>query len=139
MPPITRLRNPDPAGPPILTHPSDIDSLMRSTMGAIYEGNVPPSRQDLLLPTFLRKFGQHFTQAEPFSVPDLQWHHLQRAIHRSPDNIPGMGGIRKGDLLLLSPNALVLITQLLNAIEAGSPWPGSTNCARTAFVSKGGR
>ena len=47
-----------------------------------------------------------------------------------------MDGIRKGDLLLLSPNALWLVTQLLTAIEQGSPWPGSTNCARTTFISK---
>ena len=94
----------------------DIDSLMRSTMGAIYQGNVPQSRQDFLIPTFLRKFGQHFVQAEPFPIPELRWHHLQQAIHRSPDNTPGMDGIRKGDLLLLSPNALWLVTQLLTAV-----------------------
>ena len=80
------VAHPDPGGPAILTHPMDIDNLIRSTMGAFYQGNVPHSRQDFLLPTFLRKFGQHFVQAEPFPVPELRWHHLQQAIHRSPDN-----------------------------------------------------
>ena len=54
-----------------------------------------------------------------------------------PDNTPGMDGVRKGDLLLLSPNALWLLTQLLDAIEQGKPWPVVTNNARTAYVSKG--
>ena len=137
MPPITRLRNPSPDGLPILTHPMDIDALMRNTMGAIYQGNVPPSRKDFLLDAFLRKFGQPSIRAEPYQVPDLHWYHLQQAIHHSPDNTPGMNGVRQGHLLLFCPNALWLITQLLIAIEQASPWPAATNCARTAYVSKG--
>ena len=112
MPPITRLRNPSSGGPAILTHSMDIDKLMRQTMGAIYQGNVPDSWQDKRLSTFLHKFGQFFQQAEPFSVRDLQWHHLQEAIKRMPDNTPGVDGVRKSDRLLLSPNALWLLTQL---------------------------
>ncbi len=60
MPPITRLSNTTGEGPAILTHPLAIDELMRQTMGAIYQGNVPDSRQDKLLDTFLKKFGQFF-------------------------------------------------------------------------------
>ena len=54
-----------------------------------------------------------------------------------PDNTPGTDVIKKGDLLLLSPSAIWLLTLLLQAIEKGAAWPDAATTARTAFVSKG--
>ena len=52
-------------------------------------------------------------------VPDICWTDLDQAINNMPDNTPGMDGVRKGDLLLLSLNALWLLTQLLDAQFSG--------------------
>ena len=54
-----------------------------------------------------------------------------------PDNTPGLDGIAKGDLKILSPKCLTLIARLLNLIEAGAPWPSLVRKARTTFISKG--
>ena len=45
-------------------------------------------------------------------IPDLA-----QAINEMPDNTPGTDGIRKGDLQVLSPSAIWLLTLLLQAIE----------------------
>ena len=68
-------------------------------------------------------------------VPELSWTDL--AIQDMPDNTPCTDGIRKGDLLILSPSAIWLLTLLLQAIDKGAAWPDAAATARTAFLSKG--
>ena len=90
-----------------------------------------------MLNTFLKKIGMFFREAAPMDVPELCWTDLAQAIQDMPDNTPGTDGIRKGDLLILSPSAIWLLTLLLQAIEKGAAWPDAAATARTAFLSKG--
>ena len=55
-----------------------------------------------------------------------------------PANTPGLDGIRKDDLSVLSPYACQCLAHLMNAIEAGCPWPKQCTVGRLAFLSKGG-
>ena len=81
--------------------------------------------------------GSFFTRAAPFQVPELHWTDLQQSINDMPDNAPGMDGVKKSDLVVLSLSALWLLTCLLQAIEQGTPWPTPTAKVRTAYLSKG--
>ena len=45
---------------------------------------------------------------------------LAGIIEAMPDNTPGLDGIRKGDLLLLSPFALEWLASFYQTIEAGA-------------------
>ena len=62
---------------------------------------------------------------------------LAEIIAAMPDSTPGLDGIRKGDLLLLSPYALEWLASFYQAIEAGASWPKVLKQMRTAFLSKG--
>ena len=90
-----------------------------------------------MLDTFLKKFGAFFKEAPHMDVPELSWINLAQAIHAMPDNTPGTDGVMKGDLVILSPNAIWLLTLLLQAIEKGAAWPEVVATARAAFLSKG--
>ncbi len=54
-----------------------------------------------------------------------------------PDNTPGLDGITKADLLLLSDEALEWLALFFRELERGMAWPTCSNIARTAFFSKG--
>ena len=113
VPQISRLRRSGPEGDAIITHPLEIDELLRQSMGEIYAGNVSDQRLPHLSATFLNKFGSIFIKAAPFPVPQLHWTDLQQSIYDMPDNTPGMDGVKKSDLVALSPNVLWFLTQLL--------------------------
>ena len=94
-------------------------------MGQIYAGDVSDHRLPHLFATYLKQLGSFFTRAAPFQVPDPTWTVLQQSINDMPDNIPGMDGVKKSDLVVLSPSALWLLTCLLQAIEMAL-----SNCQR---------
>ena len=52
------------------------------------------------------------------------------------DNTPGLDGIAKADLLLLSDEASDWLALFFQKLERGVPWPTCSNIARTAFLSK---
>ena len=58
------------------------------------------------LATYLNKFGSFFNRAAPFQVPEIHWTDLQQSINDMPDNTPEMDGVKKSDLVILSPSAL---------------------------------
>ena len=84
---------------------------------------------------FLGEDEAHQCVAEPLEL--LKRRALAEAILQMPDNTPGLDGVRKGDLLALSPPCLRQLADLLNAIEGGAAWPKPTLVARAAFLSKG--
>ena len=90
-----------------------------------------------MLDTFLSKYGSYLTQQPPMPVEPITAAMLAGIIEAMPDNTPGLDGIRKGDLLLLSPFALEWLAAFYQAIEAGAAWPSVLKQARTAFLSKG--
>ena len=137
VPPITRLRRTSPEGDTILTHPLEIDELLRNSMGQIYAGNVSDQRLPDLAATYLKKLACSSTGLPTFEVPEVHWTDLQQSINDMPDNTPGMDGVKKSDLVILSPSALWLLTRLLQAIEQGKPWPTPTANVRTAYLSTG--
>ena len=55
-----------------------------------------------------------------------------------PANTPGLGGVRKDDLSVLSPYACQCLADMMNAIDGGCPWPKQCTVGRLAFLSKGG-
>ena len=135
--PIVRMRDGEGPDATIHTHPLEIDRIIRETMGSIYKGNIEQSRRPHLVNTFIRLFGQHFTRQQPFTLRPITGQELADAIIAMPDNAHGLDGVRKGDLLILSPHCLDLLAKLLDAVEQGAPWPWPVNQARTAFISKG--
>ena len=90
-------------------------------MGKIYAGNGDEACRARSVRTFLRKYGGFFPQSQAYALPALGWQDLADAIQAMPDNTPGFDGIRKDDLPVLSPNCIVLLTQLLQSIERGAP------------------
>ena len=62
---------------------------------------------------------------------------LKKLIIHMPDNTPGLDGIVKGDLLLLSTEALEWLAKFYTAIEQGAKLPEASCAARMAFLSKG--
>ena len=59
-----------------------------------------------MLDTYLRRYGKYFKQRPATPVEDITASMLAEVIQAMPDNTPGLYGVRKGDLLLLSPTAL---------------------------------
>lgn len=130
------MREGEGPGAPIHSHPLQVDRIIRATMGQIYAGNCDESKRPFMVQTFLQKYGRFFTQQPASTVPPLFGQDLAEAISKMPDNTPGLDGVRKGDLLILSPLCLDIIADLLNAIEEGAAWPQPCNAVRTAFLSK---
>ena len=135
--PIARMREGEGHCAPIRTHPLQVDNIIRTTMGKINDGNSCKDRRAHMVDAFLRNFGQFFIQQPAFAVPPLLGKDLAEAIARMPDNTTRLDGVKKGDLIILSPLCLDLIANLLNAIEEGAAWPQPCNAVRTAFFSKG--
>ena len=136
-PPLLRLREVVDGKDTIQTNPLEVDRILREAMGAIYRGNATEQRQQHMLDTFLAKFGQHCTQQPAMHVDPITADMLAEIIAAMPDSTPGLDGIRKGDLLLLSPYALEWLASFYEAIENGAAWPKLLKQARTAFLSKG--
>ena len=106
-------------------------------MGEVYAGKVHPDRQPLLVEAFLRKFGRRFRAQDPWPNEHVGPDMLRLLITHVPDNIPGLDGVAKGDLMLLSDLALDWLAKLFMAVEGGASWPQCSNVARIAFISKG--
>ena len=79
---------------------------MREVYAKIKDGNMPESRKQHLLSTFLKRYINHMTQQQSSSIDPITADLLSELIDAMPDNTPGMDGVRKGDLLQLSPKAL---------------------------------
>ena len=135
--PIVRMREGEGHDAKIHSHPLEVDRIIRETMGTVYQGNIHHTRRPHIIATFMKLYGQFFTQQQPFQVPPIRGQDLAEAINAMPDNAQGLDGVTKGDLLILSPHCLNYLAKLLEAIEHGAPWPGPVNLARTAFISKG--
>ena len=105
-PPLLRLREGVNGKDTIQTHPLEVDRVLRESLGAIYCGNASVQRQQHMLDTFLAKFGKHCTRQPAMHVDPITADMLAEIIAAMPDSTPGLDGIRKGDLLLLSPLAL---------------------------------
>ena len=90
-----------------------------------------------MLDTYLKRYGNFFKQRPATRVEDITASMLAELIQAMPDNTPGLDGVRKGDLLLLSPSALEWLAKFYTAIEQGAKWPEATCAARTAFLSEG--
>ena len=99
---LSRLRGPDPPEGTIATHPQRLEQIVINTMGKIYQGNVTKQRQPLMLATFLRKYHGHFKAQALHHIDDISPGQLKALIQAMPDNTPGLDGIAKADLLLLS-------------------------------------
>ena len=90
-----------------------------------------------MLDTFLKRYGKFFKKQPAAPAQEISADMLADLIQAMPDNTPGLDGVRKGNLLLLSPYALEWLASFYQAIEAGAPWPSCLRQARTAFISKG--
>ena len=136
-PPLQRLREVVHGKEVIQAHPLEVDRVIREALGAIYSGNASSQRQQHMLDTFLAKFGTYCTRQPTMPVEPITADMLADIIAAMPDSTPGLDGIRKGDLLLLSPYALEWLASFYQAIENGAPGPTLLKQARTAFLSKG--
>ena len=135
--PLSRLRDPGKPEGAIATHPQRLDKIVIATMGKIYQGNVTEQRQPHMLPTFMRKYHEHIKAQPPHPIDDITPAQLKALIKAMPDNTPGLDGIAKADLLLLSDEALDWLALFFQELERGMAWPTCSNIARTAFLSKG--
>ena len=116
-PPLQRLREVVHGKDVIQTHPLEVDRVIRESLGAIYCGNASEQRQQLMLDTFLAKFGKHCTRQPALHVDPITADMLAEIIAAMPNSTPGLDGIRKEDLLLLSPYALEWLASFYQAIE----------------------
>ena len=135
--PLLRLREVVDGKDTIQTNPLELDRVLRESLGAIYRGNASEQRQQHMLDTFLAKFGKYCTRQPAMHADPITADMLAEIIAAMPDSTPGLDGIRKGDLLLLSPLALEWLASFYQAIENGASWPKLLKQARTAYLSKG--
>ena len=138
-PPLLRTRVVGPDGTTtITTDPAVVDQVAIDAWAHVHRGNVGPAAAPLLAASFLGTFGEHFPFSDPHCLYLITGEQVSSDIGKMPANTPGLDGVRKDDLSILSPYACQCLADMMNAIEAGCPWPKQCAVGRLAFLSKGG-
>ena len=116
------------------THPDEVDHILRQAWSKIYNGTK--KNLHTLVEHFMAKYADYIFVApeqpqEPIDANKFQHH----CIHVA-NTAGGMDGWRPEDFKLLSPLAFKAMADILNAIEAGAPWPAPLLNGRAAFLAK---
>ena len=134
---ISRLNcSTEPGKQSISTDPAKIDATLQSIWGAIHGGNLGPHSANQCGELFLQRYGEFFSFNEEFQVKTIDVDDLRHAIAASPDNTPGLDGVRLDDFKILSTAALEWLARMFAAIEAGANWPSQLLAGRTAWLDK---
>ena len=90
---------------------------------------------------FLEKYTKRpgvILKAEPFAVPKLTGERVGTTFRCIDESAGALDGWNPKELCILSPKAYEAIAVMLNQIEEGGKWPGSTTHARVAYLQKEG-
>ena len=122
----------------ISTDPAVVDQVAIDAWANVHRGNVGPAAAPLLAASFLGTVGEHFPFSDPHCLCPITAEQVASGIGNMPANTPGLDGVRKDDLSILSPYACQCLADMMNAIESGCPWPKQCTVGRLAFLSGGG-
>ena len=105
----------------ISTDPAEVDRIVTSTYKAIYDGNFEDEQAGVDL--FLSNYEQHIFKSDEFPIAPIDPSELMATCCKGRMSAGGMDGVSPEDLSLLPLLFFTQLAYLLNAIEAGKPWP----------------
>ena len=117
-----------------ITDPASIDTHLQKVWKPIRRGKI--DQMSVILREYFRKYSQYLPKCQHIDVAPLSAEVLMEAAAASPNSSAGMDGFLPSDLKLMSPQAASGLAVILNAIEAGAPWPAELLHAKTAFIDK---
>ena len=118
----------------IATHPDEVDSILRKAWSKVYYGTGQCI--STLVAKFLSKYASSIRKAPEHEHTLIDAVHFQNHCMHIANTAGGLDGWRPEDLKLLSPMVFKRMTDILNAIEAGAPWPTPLLNGRAAFLAK---
>ena len=133
----TYLRDPDGHGEAAYTSdPARLDQIARDEWGKVYKGS--DEDETLLVSEFCAKYADYMVFQPESNIGPITASDLMRELRTASHTSAGFTGWHQSELAHLSWEAVVQAAELLNAIEAGCPWPEQTLPVRASFVSKAG-
>ena len=137
--PMTCLKRTEDAGPnkpkgSYTSCPKEIDNILRAARGNITNGNVRHLQDGAA--EFICKYRKFCHNAPEWQIGDLDRDKFIKVCRTDKDSAAGLDGWAARDIALLSDHAIQLMTDLLNAIERGAPWPQHMLQTRAVFLSK---
>ena len=125
----------DEGGQPRM-RPEEVDRLMRSEWGKVYEGNVENPWEAAGAHLLLN--AGHIRSAPPCHMDELSWEMFRDTLEAYRKTAPGLDQWALADLQLLPPSALKWLWRLLRRVEQGAPWPTSFGDAAGVCIGKPG-
>ena len=119
----------------ITTDPCEVDEVAIRKWHGIYQGNVDDLQQAARI--FVGKYKQfmYFATSE-YRVDPIDAREFMKTCTHGSMTAAGLDNWEPGELALLSFETFVWITEVLNLIEEGCPWPIGMQHARAAYLVK---
>ena len=137
--PLTHLRrvSPGPQGQLPGTHatsPHELDDMIITTWGKIYEGNAdnPIQHAD----DFIHKYRPYLVALPEYHIQDITGDDLRQAMTKGVHSAAGLDGWAPSDWALLSGQALHWLARLLNRVEITGYWPVAVRRTKAIFLPK---
>ena len=118
----------------LTSDPMELDTIVHESYDPIYEGNIDDHNAHA--DGFIKKRYDSLFISPTFDIKLIDDTELMDLCHQGPFTSGGESGFCPKDLSILPLAAFTWWAYLLNAIEAGCPWPNGVSHARSSFLSK---